>query len=96
MDIKFFILLAVVAYFILRSNTSSRFTNTGIYDISNQNYNTPNSCNFNVEYRTNPSGHLPASYLGLSQQEKDTLLLSFVNNKDNLTTDELVMDFTDK
>ena len=43
----------------------------------------PASCNYNVDNRPYPSGKVPGSYLGLSEQEKQTALLKFVESKEN-------------
>ena len=84
-------ILAILFYFYI-SRPASYFTGdiksqneilkSGIL---NKNYGTNGSCNYQEQTRVYPSGKIPASYLSLSPQERDTLLKRFVEDKlDNL------------
>ena len=79
MDKCILIVLAVLFYFfILRDK--SHF----IADIATQKYNNnsfPESCNYGEQMKVYPSGKVPASYLSLSDQERETLLKRFVDDK---------------
>jgi hypothetical protein len=80
MDKSILIVIAVFSFLIYNSSKSS-FNN----DIAQQVYSnesTPKSCDFTDEFRPYPSGHVPGSYLGLSPQEKETLLIRFVDYKE--------------
>ena len=41
----------------------------------------PEDCSYVENNRVYPSGHVPGSYLGLSEQEKETLLKRFIEEK---------------
>ena len=77
MDNVIIIILAVVVLFYLLSK--SKFER--IETVYNKNYNTqkePPSCDYNAQNRVYPSGKVPGSYLGLSNQEKENLLVRFL------------------
>jgi hypothetical protein len=41
----------------------------------------PNNCSYVEDNRVYPSGNVPGSYLGLSEQEKETILKRFIEEK---------------
>jgi len=71
------VILIVVLLFLIYNNSKSSF----IKDIVEPSYSTPKSCDFTDEFRPYPSGAVPGSYLGLSEQEKQTALKRFVEYK---------------
>ena len=74
------ILIAIIIVGVYLLSKPSKFGN--IEQINNENYNSqtsPKSCDYQENYRPYPSGKVPGSYLGLSEQEKDMLLMKFLN-----------------
>ena len=53
----------------------SNFVNTVYNNVSE-----PKSCDFEKETRPYPSGKVPGSYLGLTKEEQEMLLIKFVND----------------
>ena len=76
MDKSILIIIAVFSFLIYNSSKSS--FNETVYS----NESTPKSCDFTNESRPYPSGNVPGSYLGLSPQEKEMLLIRFVDYKE--------------
>ena len=75
MDKSILIVIAVFSFLIYNSSKSN--FNEQVYS----NESTPKSCDFTDQTRPYPSGNVPGSYLGLSPQEKQTLLIRFVDYK---------------
>ena len=79
---KFILIILILLFYFFVLRRKSGF----IADIATQKYNNnafPESCNFEKEMRIYPSGKVPASYLSLSDQERETLLKRFVDDKVN-------------
>ncbi len=55
---------------------------TFVGGILSSNYN---SVGCTSENRSNPSGHIPGSYFGLTKAERENLLKNFINYNPNLT-----------
>ena len=68
------ILIILVGLIVFYLATKSKFVNT-VYN----NQSIPKGCDFEKEPRPYPSGHVPGSYLGLSRQEQESLLIKFLN-----------------
>lgn len=67
------ILVVIIALFIF---SKSKFEKT--YEKTYDNQTNPPGCNFKYEDRPFPSGRVPGSYLGLSKQEQQNLLIQFL------------------
>jgi len=97
MDNQLLIIGAVlVGLYVLTKNSkfgtmkTSKFgTIQQIKDSNYTNQTEPTSCDFATEERVFPSGRIPGSYLGLTEQEKQTLLIKFLeyNGSIDLNTD---------
>ena len=75
------IIIALFSFIIYNySKSSFKFTQIDKQVYSNESI--PKSCDFTDESRPYPSGNVPGSYLGLSPQEKETLLIRFVDYKE--------------
>jgi len=79
MDKSILIVIAVFSFLIYNSSKSS-FKKDFQQVYSNE--SKPKSCDFTDEYRAYPTGKVPGSYLGLSPQEKEMLLIRFVDYKE--------------
>jgi len=77
MDKTIIIILAVfIGLYLLSKSKFER-----IETVYNKNYNNqvdPPSCDYNTDRRAYPSGKVPGSYLGLSNQEQKNLLVRFL------------------
>lgn len=69
---KIIIILIILAIYYIFSSKSS-FVNQLNYTYS------PESCDLEDSTRIYPSGHVPGSYLGLTPQENETILLKFID-----------------
>jgi len=77
-SILFLSFVALASFLIYNSKDGFEATNLmKVYS----NESIPRSCDFTNENRPYPSGKVPGSYLGLSPQERETLLKRFVDYK---------------
>ena len=74
--IKLIVFLVIIIIAILMYSKS-----TFVGEILNQNYN---STGCTRENRSFPSGHIPGSYFGLTNAERENLLKRFIENNPNL------------
>jgi hypothetical protein len=72
--ISLIILVIYLLYLYFRFNKKSSF-NFEVYSNQNQ------SCDLDISTRIYPSGNVPGSYLGLTPQERETLLIKFIDYK---------------
>jgi hypothetical protein len=88
MDTKIILILAAISVFVI-CTTQSNFGNVNGPAPGNPEGNASvqgiddvyKNCSFTYENRPFPSGNIPGSYLGLSTQERATLLKRFVEYK---------------
>jgi hypothetical protein len=66
--------LVVLCIYLLSKSKFEKVT----YDQNYSNQTQPPACNYAENSRVYPSGNIPASYLGLSKQEKENLLIKFM------------------
>ncbi len=77
----YYLLIIIIGIYLL---AKSRFTNILDTNYNNNGTDIP-SCDYKQENRPYPSGKVPGSYLGLSQGEKDNLLIKFMEYNGSLS-----------
>jgi hypothetical protein len=75
MNVLLIFILVAVVFFLIKCKTSSF---GDIQQIANNNYGSSGCSRENREY---PSGHIPASWLGLTTAERTNLLKKFIENE---------------
>lgn len=83
MDKTIVVILALFAVYCLMSKSKFEDVKT-VYQQNYDNQVNPPGCNLSVEDRPYPSGKVPGSYLGLSRQEKEMLLIKFLDYNGSL------------
>jgi len=73
MNLVILLVVLIILYAYLKKST---FINQIVKDVYK-----PEDCSYVENNRVYPSGHVPGSYLGLSEQEKETLLKRFIDEK---------------
>jgi hypothetical protein len=73
MNLVILLVVLIILYAYLKKST---FINQIVKDVYK-----PEDCSYVENNRVYPSGHVPGSYLGLSEQEKEYLLKRFIDEK---------------